>query len=63
MKIGRLTIEFKIAWEGSYMKQVRNYLREGKKLMAVKTYRDATGKSLKESVADVKAMKEFKEKM
>jgi ribosomal protein L7/L12 len=35
--------------EPPYIKQVKDYLRKGEKLMAVKAYRDATGETLLES--------------
>jgi ribosomal protein L7/L12 len=49
MKIGRLTIEFNISWDGSYMSRVKRALRKGFKLSAIKIYKDATGLGLKES--------------
>lgn len=49
MKIGRLTIEFHISWEGSYIKKVKAALKEGKKIEAIKIYKNATGTGLKES--------------
>jgi ribosomal protein L7/L12 len=49
MKIGRLTIEVNVSWENSYMKQVKKALREGRKLAAIKIYKDATGQGLRES--------------
>lgn len=42
--------------EPPYMKQVRSYLREGQKLMAVKAYRDGTGEDLRESKRVVMSM-------
>jgi ribosomal protein L7/L12 len=49
MKIGKLTIKINISWEKSYMSEIKQYLREGRKFMAFKTYREATNKSVQES--------------
>lgn len=54
MKIGKLSIE--ITWEGNYMTQVKNALRDGCVLQAVKIYKTATGKGLKESKEAVDAL-------
>lgn len=53
MQIGKLNIKFQspviIKIEGSYMKEVKRALKEGRKLGAIKIYKDATGKGLRES--------------
>ena len=53
MKIGKLEITFQtpivITLEKSWMREVKQSLREGKTLMAVKIYKDNTGKGLRES--------------
>jgi ribosomal protein L7/L12 len=56
MKIGRLNIELNIFWEGKYMNQVKNALRNGYKLQAIKIYKEATGLGLKESKDAVDAL-------
>ena len=71
MRIGKLEIRFQtpiiISIEKSWMREVKQSLREGKTLMAIKIYKDNTGKGLRESkdyVVDVlkpKYFVEFKE--
>ena len=56
MKIGRLTIEFHISWEGSYMKKVKAALKNGEKLNAIKIYKDATGMGLRDAKDAVDAL-------
>jgi ribosomal protein L7/L12 len=57
MKIGKLTIKLKIAWdEDNYMRNVKNFLRKGYKLSAIKCYHEATGESLRESVEAIKKL-------
>jgi len=68
MKIGKLVIEFHVpvtfSIEYNYMREVKQFLREGKKLHAVKAYKDATNTSLREAkdyVFDVLVPKYYKE--
>ena len=58
MKIGRLNIKIKIniSWEGKYMNEIKNALREGHKIQAIKIYKEATGLGLKESKDAVDAL-------
>jgi ribosomal protein L7/L12 len=68
MKIGRLEIRIQspiiITFDKTWMREVKQALREGKTLLAVKIYKDHTGKSLMESknyVCDVLRPKYYKE--
>jgi ribosomal protein L7/L12 len=47
--IGKLTVEVRITCEKKYMGEIRKALREGRKLRALKIYKDATGVTLKEA--------------
>ena len=51
IKLGKLNIEFNLSlnWEKPYLKQVKQALREGRRLQALKIYKDATGLGLKDS--------------
>jgi hypothetical protein len=51
LTLGKLNIEINIniSWEKNYLKEVKQALREGRKLLAVKIYKDATGLGLKDS--------------
>lgn len=53
MRIGKLIIEFHkpvtFKIEGKYMGEIKKALKGGYKLQAIKIYKDATGKGLKES--------------
>ena len=49
MRIGRLRISIIISWEKKYMGRVKDALREGAKLKAIKIYKEATGLGLRES--------------
>ena len=51
IKLGKFEIEINISlsWEKNYLKQVKQALREGRRLQAVKIYKDATGLGLKDS--------------
>lgn len=49
MKIGKLKIEIKITREDNFMNEVKYELSKGHKLKAIKIYKDATGKHLRES--------------
>lgn len=49
IKIGKLTIEVSISWDPTYKKQIIKLIREGRKLEAIKIYKDATGLGLLES--------------
>jgi hypothetical protein len=51
LTLGKLNIEITInlSWEKPYLKQVKQALREGRRLQAVKIYKDATGLGLKDS--------------
>jgi hypothetical protein len=51
LTIGKLNIEFNfsLSWEKPYLKQVKQALREGRRLQAVKIYKDGSGLGLKES--------------
>jgi hypothetical protein len=56
MRIGKLTIEINVSWGKSYMSEIIQHLREGRKFQAYKTYKDATGK-------DAQKSKDFIEKL
>jgi hypothetical protein len=51
IKLGKFEIEINISlsWEKNYLKQVKQALREGRRLQALKIYKDATGLGLKDS--------------
>ena len=53
MRIGRLIIKFHspvtMEIEGEWMRDVKQALREGRKLMAVKIYKENSGTGLKEA--------------
>jgi len=51
LTIGKLNIEINLSlsWEKNYMREVKQALREGRRLQAVKIYKDATGLGLKDS--------------
>lgn len=51
IRIGKLTIELKgtISWEKPFMKRVYDAIRQGRKLEAIKIYKDNTGMGLKDS--------------
>lgn len=52
MKIGKLTIKFHspvtFKFEGRYMREVKKALKEENTILAIKLYRDGTGKPLRE---------------
>lgn len=56
IKIGKLHIEINasVSWDKPYMKKVIQAIRKDKFLEAVKIYKNATGKNLKESKEDVR---------
>lgn len=56
LKIGKLTIDIQITWEKKYINQVKDALREGHKLEAIRIYKTATGLGLKESKDIIDAM-------
>ena len=49
--MGKLTVVFNasISWEKPYMSRVYQAIREGRKLEAIKIYKDQTGKGLRDS--------------
>lgn len=59
IKIGKLTVDIQIYWEKTYIKQVKDALRAGYKIKAVKIYKDATGLGLRESKAAVDEMEMY----
>ena len=56
IKIGKLHIEINasVSWNKPYMKKVIQAIRKDKFLEAVKIYKNATGKNLKESKEDIR---------
>ena len=51
LTLGKLNIEINIniSWEKNYLKEVKHALSEGRRLQALKIYKDATGLGLKDS--------------
>ena len=56
IKIGKKHIEINasVSWDKPYMKKVIQAIRKDKFLEAVKIYKNATGKNLKESKEDIR---------